>query len=307
MSTATEITSQLRMTSGIEGKDFAYNDTPALHPDIIVARVKQVYEAALIGRQLLDIENVLGDSVSWIEEGDISGGVDWITEEGGFPKIDFRYTKKSKVIRPYGTFFDITDTERRLARLKTVDRKLARTIRKMRVFEDHMIFNDILTHDGITSFAASNWHQTTGEDKGDPVDDLERAKREMRDLCGVEPDICIMTSQMHQYLTRFDYIRNSLYRSDKFLDSGNFQSLTGVPLVINNAVDPTGENGTVLLVKKKEFGYMAQTLPILTPSIDGLSLSNPMIDRRYFAYAQAEPVIDNPEMVVKMTVDLSDE
>lgn len=288
--------------TGLLNKDFNYADVPALHPDVIVTRVKEVYDKVLIGRSLIGSQSVPTDSVSYIVEGDMTGSVDWITEEGGFPKVDFKYEKRAKVIRPYGQFFDVTMQERKWARISTVGRKITRSVRAMRKFEDDMIFNDLLTNTGKNTFDGSNWTVPSGTDCGDPVADLERAKRLVRDATdGIEPDIAIMSSQMFEYLTKFDTVRNALYHSARFAETGNLQVLCGLKLIVNNQVDPTGTNNRVLVMKQGEAGYMAESLPLTTPSVDGLTLSNPMIDRRYFVYAQAEPVIDSPETYCLIT------
>lgn len=285
--------------AGVLNKDFNYSDVPALHPDVIVTRVKEVYDKVLIGRSLIGTQPVPTDSVSYIVEGDITGSVDWITEEGGFPKVDFKYEKRAKVIRPYGQFFDVTMQERKWSRIPTVGRKITRSVRAMRKFEDDMIFHDLINNPSKNTFDGSNWTDKTA---GDPVADLEKAKRLVRDATeGIEPDIAIMSSQMFEYLTKFDTVRNALYHSARYVENGNINVLCGLKLIVNNQVDPAGDQNRILVMKQGEAGFMAESLPLMTPSVDGLTLSNPMIDRRYFVYAQAEPVIDNPETYCLIT------
>lgn len=297
--TPTNIDQQIQ---GLLNKDFNYADAPALHPDVVVTRVKEVYDKVLIGRSLIGSMPVQGDSVSYILEGDMTGAVDWITEEGGFPKVDFKYEKRSKVIRPYGQFFDVTMQERKFSRIPTVNRKITRAVRAMRKFEDDMIFYDLLNNSSKNTFDGSNWSAATGSGMGDPVADLEKAKRLVRDATeGIEPDIAIMSSQMFEYLTKFDTVRNALYHSSRYAETGNLNVLAGLKLVVNNQVDPAGTSNHVLVMKQGEAGYMAESIGLTTPSVDGLSLSNPLVDRRYFLYAQAEPVIDSPETYCLIT------
>lgn len=280
------------------GKDFSYGDVPALHPDVIVARVKEVYEKVLIGRSLIGVESIPSDSVSYIVEGDMTGAVDWITEEGGFPKVDFSYTKRAKVVRPYGVQFDVTMMERKWARITTVGRKLTRTVRSMRKFEDDMIFYDLINNTDKATFNGANWADTTT----DPIADIEKAKRLVRDATeGVEADIIIMNSLMFENITKFDMIRNQLYNNTLYTQTGKVGRLCGLDVIVNNQIDPVGNVYHALVMKKGEAGYMAEAIPLTNPSIDGLSLSNPLLDRRYFMYAMAEPVIDNGETMCLIT------
>lgn len=279
--------------------DLSYGDAPALHPDVIVTRVKEVYDQTLIGRKLLKSEQIPTDSVSYIVEGDIVGSVDFITEEGGFPKIDFQYSKRAKVVRPYGSYFDVTMQERKWARIPTVSRKISRAVRQVRKFEDDIIFHDIINAPEKNTFDGSDWTDTTS---GDPVADLEKAKRLIRDATdGMEPDIVLMSSQMFENITKFDTVRNALYHSARYVEKGQLQQLCGLNIVINNQIDPNSDQHHALVLKTGELGYMAESISLQTPSVEGLLLSNPMIDRRYFIYAQSEPVIDTPESCCLVT------
>jgi hypothetical protein len=278
--------------------ELGYADHPALQPEVVVARVKQVYEKTLIGRQLLGVETVQGDSVSWIEEGDIVGNVDWITEEGGFPQLDFNYTKKSKPIRPYGAYFDVTLFERKFARITTVNRKINRAVYKMRRFEDDLTFNEILNATGIQTFDGSNWIDPTA---GDPLGDLEHAKRLIRDATeGMEPTDVIMSSEMYEYLTKFDFVRNNNYLQARVVETGRVPAIAGLNIVVDNAVDPDGV-GQVVVLRRKDIGYMAEAIPLTTVNVDGKTLGNPMLDNRYFNFAMVEPVIDSPELICVIT------
>jgi len=278
--------------------ELGYADHPALQPEVIAARVKQVYEKTLIGRQLLGVENVQSDSVSWIEEGDIVGNVDWITEDGGFPQLDFKYTKKSKPIRPYGAYFDVTMFERKWARINTVSRKINRAVYKMRRFEDDLIFSEILNASGIHTFDGSNWTDTAS---GDPLADLEHAKRLIRDATeGLEPTDVIMSSEMYEYLMKFDFVRNNNYLQARVVETGRVPAIAGLNIVVDNAVDPDG-SGQVVVLRRGDVGYIAEAIPLTTANVDGKALGNPLLDSRYFNFAMAEPVIDSPELICVIT------
>ncbi|RLI75995.1 hypothetical protein DRP05_13700 [Archaeoglobales archaeon] len=278
--------------------ELGYADHPALQPEVVIARIKQVYEKTLIGRQLLGAEPVQGDSVSWIEEGDIVGNVDWITEEGGFPQLDFKYSKKAKPIRPYGAYFDVTLMERKWARINTISRKINRAVYKMRRFEDDLIFYEILNATGIQTFDGTNWTDPTA---GDPLADLEHAKRLIRDATeGMEPTDVIMSSAMYERLTKFDFVRNNNYLQARVVETGKVPAIAGLNIVIDNAVDPN-DDGQVVVLRRKDIGYIAEAIPINTIPVDGKTLGNPMLDNRYFNFAMGEPVIDSPELICVIT------
>jgi len=286
-------------TAAFTQKDLAYQDSPALKPEVIRARVKQVYEKTLIGRQLLSgPEHIEGDSVSWIEEGDIVGNVDWISEQGGFPSIDYSYDKKSKPIRPYGVTFDVTLMERRFSRIQTVGRKIQRAVYKMRRFEDDVIFNAMLNATGINTFDGSNWTDPTA---GDPIADLEHAKTLIADATeGGQATDVIMSPLMYERLTKFDVVRNNNYLQAQVVKTGVIPGLAGLNIIKDKAVDPN-DDGVVLVIRRKDIGFMAESIPLTTVNVSGKNLGNPMIDNRYFNFAMAEPVIDSPEYICKIT------
>jgi hypothetical protein len=279
-------------------QDLGYADHPALQPEVIIARVKQVYEKTLIGRQLLGSETVQSDSVSWIEEGDIVGNVDWITEEGGFPQLDFPYSKKAKPIRPYGAYFDVALLERKFARITTVGRKINRAVYKMRRFEDDLIFYEILNATGINTFDGSNWTDTAN---GDPVGDLEHAKTLIRNATeGMDPTDVIVSSVMYERLTKFDVVRNNLYLQARVIETGKIPQLTGLNIIVDNAVDPN-DDGQVVVIRRKDVGYIGEAIPLTPVNVDGKTLGNPMLDNRYFNFAMAEPVVDSSELICVIT------
>lgn len=278
--------------------DFAYADHPAIQPEVVIARVKQVYEKTLIGRQLLGQETVQGDSVSWIEEGDIVGNVDWISEEGGFPEIDFKWSKKAKPIRPYGAYFDITLMERRWARIATVGRKVNRAVFKMRRFEDDLIFNEIINATGINTFDGTDWTDTTN---GDPLTDLEQAKRLIRDATeGMDPTDVIMSSAMYERLTKYDFVRNNNYLQQRVVETGKIPAIAGLNIVVDNSIDEN-DAGQIGVLRRRDIGYIAESIPLTTKPVKGDNLGNPMIDNRYFNFAMGEPVIDSPELICIVT------
>jgi hypothetical protein len=279
-------------------KDLGYGDSPALKPEIIRARVKQVYEKTLIGRTLMPVETVESDAVSWIEEGQIVGNVDWISEKGGFPELDYSYDKKSAPIRPYGSYFDVTLMERRFSRIQTVGRKIDRSTFKMRRFEDDLIWSRVLGATGVNTFDGSNWTDTAN---GDPVGDLEKAKRLIADATeGAQATDVIMSSIMRERLGKFDVVRNNNYLQAQVVQTGVIPGLAGLNIVVDNAVDPN-DVGQAVVVRRNAFGFLAESIPLSTVPVSGANLGNPMIDSRYYNFAMAEPVIDSPEMICILT------
>lgn len=274
--------------------DFNYSDVPALHPEIVVARSKQVYETALTGRSLIGYENAGSDAIAYIKEGSISGGVDWLSEEGGFPKIDFDFSKASEVIKPYGHYFDITFMERKYSRIHSVGRKISRSVRLLRKFEDELIYNKILAASGIGTVDGTAWDDV---DSGTPVKDIEAARQVIINATdGDKPNTIVMSSATYEDLTSFDIIRNKLYYGNgNYVKTGELGTLAGLEIMIENRIDPDDE-GQALVCRKGELGFWASMLDLQTPNVAGLMLSNPLLDRRYFCYAAGTPIIDAPEM-----------
>ena len=279
-------------------KDLGYGDSPALKPEIIRARVKQVYEKTLVGRTLMPVENVQGDAISWVEEGDIVGNVDWITEKGGFPELDTRYDKRSKPIRPYGSYFDVTLMERRFSRVQTVSRKIDRATFKMRRFEDDLIFSNVLGTAGASTFDGTDW---TAPATGDPVGDLEHAKRLISDATeGAQATDVIMPSIMRERLGKFDAVRNNNYLQARVVETGVIPGLAGLNIIVDNAIDPA-DAGQAVVLRRGAFGFLAESIPLTTVSVPGQNLGRPMLDARHSNYAMAEPVIDAAEMICIIT------
>lgn len=271
----------------------SYQSHPALQPEVVITTIKQVYEKTLYGRQLLKAEQEQTDSVSWLEEGDIVGKVDWLSEKGGFPQLDVRYVKRAKPIRPYGTSFEVTMFERRFNKIVSVGRKIQRATFKMRRFEDDLIYQEIVA--AGSTYDGSNWTDTSS---GDPAADLEHAKTIIRDETeGMEPDVVIMPPDLYENLTKFDYVRNNLYVQARVLETGSIDQLAGLKIIVDPAVDPNKE-GKAVVMKSKMAGYIAEAIPLTTiPK----KPENPLIDMRYYLIAMTEPVIDHPELVVVLT------
>lgn len=277
--------------------DLAYNDNIDIKPPVVAARIKQVYEKTLIGRTLMGVESVATDAVAYLEEQDVTGNVGWVQEHGGFPSLDFDHRKKSKAIRPYGAYFDVSMMERRFGQVNTIGRKIERAAYRMRFFEDSLIFDSIINTTGVNEIAdGTNWTTTTGAGMGDPLSDLEQAKRLIRDTTYLEATDVIMSSAMFERMTKFDMIRNKLYNSVSYVETGVVPTLVGLNIMIDNAIDPT-DSGKMCVLRRNAFGYLAEAIPLTTAAVPGVQAGNIMIDNRYYNLCMAEPIIDAPEFI----------
>lgn len=275
----------------------SYRNNPDLKPEYIRARAKLVYERALTGRTLISPEPVPGDSVSWLVEGDIVGQVDWISDEGGFPNLDFKWGKDSKPTRPFGARFTVSRMERLWHRAVAVGRKINRTAYRIRAFEDNVIYNAILTAGGANSVVSSVWN----EEGGDPLDDIQLAKQTMKDATdGIEPDTIIMSDLLYRQLIKYDFVKNALYTNAKVAETGYLPQIAGLRIVREDKIDPFN-TGQYACVRSGDFGYIAESIPFTTASRSGEMMGNPLIDNEYFCFAMNAPVIDSPEMIVIMT------
>ena len=284
-------------TTAYKQIDLAYNDNIDIKPPIVAARIKQVYEKTLIGRALMQTEQVQTDAVAYLEEQDVTGNVSWLQEQGGFPSLDFDHRKKSKAIRPYGAYFDVSMMERKFGMVNTIGRKIERAAYRMRSFEDNLIFKSIVGTTGVNEIPdGTNWTTVTGTGAGDPISDLEQAKRLIRDTTYLEATDVIMTSAMFERMTKFDLIRNKLYNSTSYVESGLVPSLVGLNIMIDNAVDPE-DAGRMVVVRRNAFGYLAEAIPLTTVAVPGAQTGNIMIDNRYYNLCMAEPIVDAPEFI----------
>jgi len=284
-------------TSVFTQQDLAYNSNVDIKPPIVAARIKMVYEKTLIGRTLMGVEQVNSDAVAYLEEQDVTGNIDFLHEQGNFPSLDFDHRKKSKAIRPYGAYFDVSMMERKFGMVNTIGRKIERAAYRMRAFEDNLIFKSILGTSGITEVAdGSNWTANSGTGMGDPIADLEQAKRLIRDTTFLEATDIIMSSAMFERMTKFDIIRNKLYNSVSYVESGVVPSLVGLNIIIDNAIDPT-DVGQVCVLRRQAFGYLAEAIPLTTVAVEGVQTGNILIDHRYYNLCMAEPVVDAPEFI----------
>jgi hypothetical protein len=284
-------------TTAYKQVDLAYNDNIDIKPPVVAARIKQVYEKTLIGRALMPTEQVQSDAVAYLEEQDVTGNVSWLQEQGGFPSLDFDHRKKSKAIRPYGAYFDVSMMERRFGLVNTIGRKIERAAYRMRAFEDNLIFKSIMETTGVNEIPdATNWNVATGAGMGDPISDLEQAKRLIRDTTYLEATDVIMSSMTFERMTKFDLIRNKLYNSTSYVESGVVPSLVGLNILIDNAVDKN-DDGKMVVLRRNSFGYLAEAIPLTTVAVPGANTGNIMIDNRYYNMCMAEPIVDAPEFV----------
>lgn len=276
-------------------------NVPDLKPEIVATRVKQVYEQKLMGREIMGVETQDADSVSWLEEQDMSGAVGWLTEEGGFPLMDTSYEKKVKAIKSFGGMFYVTTTERKYAKVNQVARKLRGATQKMRAFEDALIWAGLIAATGVNTFDGSNWTIQTGAGMGDPVYDVEHAKGLIEDATqGSAATDIYLTRLMYERLVKFDFMRNAMYTSSKYSESGILPKLCGLTPHICNAVD-SGDAGNMYVLARNDFGFIAETQPLTVIAVPGLNIPNPQIDYVYYLLAQSVPVIDAPELVTKVT------
>ena len=279
-------------------QDLSYKDSPALRPDVIRARIKQVYEKNLIGRTLMPVEPQDSDVVSWLKEGDIVGNVDWITEKGGFKMMDSDYTKQGKPIRPYGVQLDVTLMDRRLSRVQTVGRRIERMVNAMRRFEDDLIFNRIINATAANTFDGTDWTDLVN---GDPIGDLEKAKRLVSDATeGGVTDVFVLSNIMYERLTKFDVVRNNNYLQAQVVQTGIIPGLAGMAIIKDNAIDPN-DDGVIGVMRRGAFGFIGETIPLTTVATTGQMLGNPMIDARHSSFQMAEPVVDAGEFITIVT------
>ena len=273
---------------------------PAFQPATINVAVKGAYLKQLGAAQWLEStpQKVKGDSVSYIEVADIVGSVDFISPEGGFNSLDQSGDKTTKIIKPWGAFFDITKLENQNSETGIVQRKIGDAVHKVKKFKDDLTMSRILAG-GLGTFDGTDWTNTTN---GDPLKDLAQARRivEVSTENQFSPDSLVINPLMKERLGAFDFVRNALYIDKNYATTGELPSMGGHSINTDAGVD-SGDAGVALSLVKGKMGFYAETIPFTVETVSGLMLGNPMIHSRTFIYEMAEPVIDRPELGVKMT------
>lgn len=278
-------------------RNFALGNNPDLKPEIVATRFKQVYEKTLIGRNLLNVQPEETDATSWTIEDVSSGMVDYITEEGGWKKLDSTYDRKTASIRPYGAMFEITTQERKNAKVAAAAKKISGGSHKMRRFEDDRIFSAIINAQGVNTMDGSDWTTPKGDAMGDPFGDIQKGKKMVRDSTkGLEATDIVMSGEMEQRLGGFDFVKNKMYSNTDLLQTGTLPKIAGLNLVVDDSIDPNDE-GRVAILRRKDCGYIAETQPLTVVAVTGLNIPNPLIDFQYYCFAQGRPIIDSPEMI----------
>ena len=277
-----------------------FGSNPAFQPETINVAVHGAYLKNLGAAQWLEPQarKIKGDSVSYIDVADIAGSVDFISPEGGFNSLDQSGDKTTKIIKPYGAYFDITKLENDLSDTAAVQRKIGDSVHLVHKFADDLTMSRILASN-LGTFDGTDWTSTT---TGDPLLDLAKCKRIIKVATEGQftPDSLVMNTLMEERLGAFDFVRNSLYIDKNYADTGNLPSMGGHSINTDDGVDP-GDAGVALSLVRGKMGFYAETYPFTVETVSGLMLGNPMIHSRTFIYEMKEPVIDRPELGVKMT------
>jgi len=282
-------------------KDLSASNNPLTTPETIEAAIKLQYHKNLIGRNLLGYQKIETSTTSTIEEGDTQGDIDWLSENGSLPKMDFTFVKGTKRVRPYGGYFEVTE-EQQMDQLVDEIRVMVNNVAySMAYFEDLVIFNDIISATGINSIDAKKpWDVATGSTAGDPAFDVGKAKRAIKVATKYtqRADTILMSSLTIQYMTAFDYIKSRLYNTqgaDGYIVTGVVPTFQGLVVVEDDAIDPNDE-GRALVFKQKDIGIWQERFGITTKSIPGELLGKDMIAFKSTAKAKGEPNIKFPKL-----------
>jgi hypothetical protein len=281
-------------------QDFALSNNPQVTPEVVEAAVKLQYKKNLIGRNLLGFKSIPVSTVSTNEEGDTEGDINWLSESGALPKLDFTFVRGTKRVRPYGGYFEVTE-EQVDDGLEDEVRTMAKNLSyAMSYFEDLTVWNDVTTATGVGAIDAKNpWDVTTGESAGDPLFDVQKAIRTVSTATkGQKPDCIVMSELTFGYLSAFDVIKNRLYNTqgkDGYAVTGQVPTLLGREVVLDDAVDPT-DAGQLVVMKKKDIGVWQERKAISAKSIEGALLGKDNIAYKLTAKAKGEPNIKFPKL-----------
>ena len=278
-------------------KDFDLSNNPQVTPEIVEAAIKLQYRKNLIGKNLLGFQSIPVSTVSTNEEGETEGDVNWLSESGSLPKLDFTFTRGTKRVRPYGGYFEVTE-EQVEDGLEDEIRTRSRTLPTPWPTEDLMAERHH-HRQGVLTVDAKNQGCGFRTDAGDPLYDIQAA---IRMISGAtkrqKPDTIIMSELTFGYLTGFDVIKNRLYNTqgkDGYTVTGEVPTLLGKRVIIDDAVDPL-DVGQVVVMKAKDVGVWQERYPLRTRSIEGALLGKDNIAYKITAKAKGEPNIKHPEL-----------
>lgn len=281
--------------------DFASGNNPGIRNEVIEAGIKLLYNEKLGAKELLRNAKLTSSITTTVEEEGKQGGIDWLTEGGTFPELDFAFKKSTRAVKPYGYKFTVTREQvldDHVDEIKVMIDRAANTLRK---WEDNIIFNRIMTASTINTGAASAYWSG---DSADPITDIGAAIDAVTDATdGTEPDTIVLSNKAFQYLTAQDVIKNANYnRADPqgYAISGELGKVMGLKVVKNNNVDPSSE-GKCLILKAKDIGTWEERESFRTMSTPGLSLGRPDIDAIYYGMARADANIKFPKLGYVMT------
>lgn len=277
-------------------KELSRSNNPLTTPETIETAIKLQYHENVIGRNLLGFQGLVTSTTSTIEEGDTEGDIDWLSENGSLPKMDFTFLKGTKRVRPYGGYFEVSEEQQEDNLTDEIKVMVNNVAYAMAYFEDLMVFNDVIHATGINSVDARKpWDVSTGSTAGDPAFDVGKAKRAIKIATKKtqRADSIAMSSLTLEYLSGFDYIKSRLYNTqsaDGYIVTGVVQTFMGLTVIEADAIDPDDE-GRALVFKNKDMGVWQERYPIRTKSITGDSYGKDNVAFKYTAKAKGEPNI----------------
>lgn len=281
-------------------KDFALSNNPDVTPEVIEASVKLQYKKNLIGRNLLGYQGISVSTVSTNEEDKTEGDVNWLSESGSLPKLDFSFVRGTKRVRPYGGYFEVTEEQVEDGLEDEIRVMVNNTSFTMAYFEDLMVWNDIINATGVGAIEARYpWDVATGEGAGVPLSDIQKGKRTISTATKGQKANCIVMSELSfGYLTEFDVIKSRLYNTqgkDGYVVTGEVPTILGLDIVQDDAVDPNDE-GRAVVMRAKDIGIWQERKPITTRTIDGAYYGKDQIAYKLIAKAKGEPNIKYPKL-----------
>lgn len=280
-------------------KDFSLSNNPDIAPEVVEAAIKLQYRKQLKGRNLLDYKPLTVSTTTTIEEDETSGEVNWLSENGGLPKLDFTFVKSVKRVRPYGGYFEVSEEQQEDGASDEIRVMVNNVAYSQAYFEDLLVYYDIINAPGINSIDAANpWDVITGASAGDPPDDIQHAKAVIRQVTKMEADTIVLSELAVAKLTKYDWFRNRLYNAydaQGYLITARLPPILGLNPFIDDAIDPANE-GRALVCKAVDIGIWEERKAITTRNIPGYLLGKDNVAFKYTAKAKGEPNIKQPKL-----------
>lgn len=274
---------------------------PALIPDNVHAMLKLLYQRVPQATALFrDIPEPIPEYRDILEKA-FDGAIGDISGTGGFQKITGQFESVAGAINGKGAYFELGPEEKWWSRINLLGYHMNMLTREMANAYEIKVLNAILNISGASTFNGTNWTNTS---TGDPFFDLEKARGQVFDASGVQPDVVIMNETYYLNLIKFDEFREWQKLGRALLERGDLKNIltpNGLELVVfPDSFNAYIEDAKAYVTKRGLMGVNHEAVPFTTLHREG-SERAPLSDF-YYGYEWKEPAIDSIDAKVTCVI-----